>query len=84
MLDRKQLQVPKGVDENGPVEDTYLNYVKAVISIPEMLDRLIMSIDSLADSVDIIALYAERKGKDENLISDEDIPDGNDADNESN
>lgn len=84
MLDGKQLQVPKGVDENGIVEDTYLNYVKAVIAIPEMLDRLIVSIDSMADSIDIMALYAERKGKDEKLISEEDIPDGNDGSNESN
>jgi hypothetical protein len=81
MLDNKKLNVPRGVDEKGIVEDTYALYTKAVIAIPEMLESLIASVDSLADSIDIMALYAERKGKSEGILSDDDLNDNANQDN---
>ena len=64
-----KLAVPEGVASTGPVMDIAEAYTRAIIALPEILE-------DIADSLGMIALVCERKGKAEMLITDEDLEKG--------
>jgi hypothetical protein len=64
--DKNRLRVPEGVSSQGAVYDIMEAQAKAMLAIPEYLK-------AIYGELSIIALYYERKGKAEGLITDEDL-----------
>jgi hypothetical protein len=60
------VNAPEGVSAQGIVEDVAQAYMEAMISLPEILTRI-------SEDLSVIALYFERKGKEEMLFTDEDL-----------
>jgi len=53
--------------------------LKVLLALPEMVKTLVDAIDDLTDTVGVLSLYAERKGKTEGLITETDIPEVKDG-----
>jgi hypothetical protein len=71
---KNELRVPAGVTAQGAVMDIMEAQAKAMLAIPEILNAIL-------GELSVIALYYEKKGKAEGLITDEDLDEGaNDAD----
>jgi hypothetical protein len=66
---KNELRVPAGVTAQGAVMDIMEAQAKAMIAIPELLNAIL-------GELSVIALYCEKKGKEEGLISDEDLNEG--------
>lgn len=74
MSEENVLKMPEGVSSAGMVADLTDAYIKAVISLPEIME-------DVADSMAIVALYCQRKGVAEGIMSDEDLEDDADKPN---
>ena len=77
-LENHQLKMPAGVSATGPVQDVADAYVKAIIAIPELLNIIAGEMQGINDSLSLIALYTERKGLSEKLLSEEDLKEPDD------
>jgi len=64
-----KLKLPEGVSSTGPYMDMTEAYVKAVIAIPAILAEI-------SETLDFFALYIEKKGLSEGVLSPEDIDNG--------
>lgn len=73
-----KLVMPEGVSSLGPVQDITEAYVKASIAVPELLVRICDELAGMNDSLSLLALYAERKGLEEKLITQDDLDKGDD------
>jgi hypothetical protein len=77
-----RLTMPSGVAPTGPVKDLAEAYMQAIVSIPLMIENLERSVNELTDAVGVLALYFQRKGISEGLMSaeemdtDEEVEDG--------
>jgi hypothetical protein len=70
--EKNRLRIPQGVSPQGAVMDIMEAQAKALLAIPELLNAIL-------SEVSVIALYYERKGKAEGLLSDEDLEGGDNA-----
>jgi len=64
-----KLKMPEGVAPSGPVMDLAEAYMRAVVALPEVLEELV----TIADSLYVLAVYAERRGRADGILSDEDL-----------
>jgi len=70
--DKNRLRIPAGVSPQGAVMDIMEAQAKALLAIPELLNAILAELS-------VIALYCEKKGKIEGLITDEDLEGGDNA-----
>jgi hypothetical protein len=70
--DKNRLRVPAGVTPQGAVMDIMEAQAKALLAIPELLNAIL-------GEMSVIALYLEKKGKAEGLLTDEDLEGGDNA-----
>lgn len=68
-LPNNKLKLPEGVTAQGPVMDLAEAYMKAVVALPEILEDMV-------DAMNMVALYCERKGMQEGIISADDLDKG--------
>ena len=71
--DPTKLNLPEGVSPQGPVMDLGEAYLKAMISLPEILLRIENHLSEIAACQDTICLFCERKGIKEELFGPEEI-----------
>jgi len=71
LMNENVLRTPKDL----PVTDPTEIYIRSVASIPAMLHGLIESIEILSNHVSILALYFEKRGLVDGIISSEDLTD---------
>lgn len=62
----KNLNAPKTPPKSAAAEDITSAYVQAVVSLPEILD-------SIAASLEVLALYFEKRGIEEKRFTEEDL-----------
>jgi len=67
------LQIPKTTPANGTVLDATEAYVKSVMVIPEILSEIHSRLDEIAGALDMIALYAQKRGLIEGVITNEEV-----------
>lgn len=70
------LKSPEGVAPSGMImdmSDMTEAYVKAVIAVPDLLNMIVEGIAELTDTVSVLALYCEKKGLSEGILSPDDI-----------
>lgn len=60
------------------VEDLGLQYMQATVSMEKHVARLVEIMENVDSHLSILALYLERKGISENLISEDDVDSGDD------
>ena len=68
------LKMPEGVASTGMVADMAEAYMKAVIALPEIME-------DIADSMAVIALYCQKKGLNEGILTDDDLEHGDVGEN---
>jgi hypothetical protein len=75
-----KLLMPEGISAVGPVMDVQEAYVRSVMAIPEVLQHILATLMEINDSLGIMALYTEKKGLKEEIITAEDLEGGDDDD----
>jgi hypothetical protein len=53
-------------------------YVRSVVAIPAMLQAMTEMLNEIAGSLDVLAIYCEKKGVAEGILSNEDLDGGED------
>jgi len=68
-----ELKGPKVPDAIRQPQDAAEAYVKAMVAVPVMLAQLTEEVQRLADAMEMVSLYCERKGVADGLLSTEDL-----------
>ena len=70
-----ELKLPAGLspEEITAASNLTENYVKAVMVLPDILTEMLNILQEINGSLGVMALYAEKKGLKDGLITDEDL-----------
>jgi hypothetical protein len=71
-----KLKMPEGVGPTGAYADMTEAYVKSVVAIPAMLGAMIETLEEISGALGMLALYLEKKGLAEGVISNDDLDEG--------
>lgn len=71
--DPHELKIPKGISPVGPVQDMAEAYMKSIIALPEYLHAIMDELSGINDSLELLALYIEKKGLAEGTLTNEDL-----------
>ena len=68
-----KLKIPEGVSSTGPFVDMQEAYVKSVVAIPAVLQVIVEILNEIADSLNLLSIYLEKKGIAEGTFTNEDL-----------